>query len=281
MLGRDLVRAAEFTNHEVTAASRLDLDVTDRAAVDRAVRRARPEVVVNCAAYTDVDGAEDDLADAMKTNAGGARSVAAAAAEVGAQVLYPSTDYVFDGTKPEPYVESDEPRPQSVYAQSKLAGEHESAEANPRHHIVRASWLFGVGGRNFVETMLELAREHGEVVVVRDQVGSPTYAGHLAEGAVRLLDSRSFGIHHMAAGGECSWAEFAQEIFKQAGVQCRVISCTTGEFGRPAPRPAYSVLASESPEAIRLPHWKEGLRSYLAERSAAEAQAGGVARERA
>jgi dTDP-4-dehydrorhamnose reductase len=269
MLGSDVVRAAEFVNHEVAGLTRSDLDITDRQAVTRALLEERPDAVVNCAAYTDVDGAEDALESAMDVNAEGAANVAAAAAEIGARVLYPSTDYVFDGSKLEPYVESDEPSPQSVYGQSKLAGERETVEANPRHYIVRSAWLFGTSGRNFVETMLSLARDHGEVLVVRDQVGCPTYTAHLADALVRLLDTEAYGVHHLASQGECSWYEFAQEIFSQASVECRVMSCTADEFGRAAPRPAYSVLDTERTEALYLPQWKEGLASYLAERSVA------------
>lgn len=265
MLGGDVARAARLAGHEVVALGRAELDITASERVADRVRREHPSAVVNCAGYTNVDAAEDELREAMEANADGARNVAAAAAEVGAAILYPSTDYVFDGAKAEPYVESDEPRPQSVYGQSKLAGEHETVAANPRHYVVRASWLFGASGLNFVETMLELGREHGEVVVVRDQIGSPTYAAHLAEGLVRMLDAAAYGVHHMSAGGECSWYEFAQAIFEQAGLECRVISCTTAELGRPAPRPPYSVLATEWAEAIHLPDWRQGLESYLAE----------------
>jgi dTDP-4-dehydrorhamnose reductase len=267
MLGSDVVRAAEFVNHEVVGVTHGDLDITDRAAVERILFQERPEVVVNCAAYTDVDGAEEDLGGAMDVNAEGAANVAAAANEIAAKVIYPSSDYVFDGSKSEAYLESDEPRPQSIYAQSKLAGEHETAETSPRHFIARSAWLFGASGRNFVETMLSLARDHGEVVVVRDQVGSPTYTAHLADALVRLAGTEAYGIHHLASQGECSWFEFAQEIFKQAGVECRVMSCTSDEFGRPAPRPSYSALGTERADAIYLPHWKEGLASYLSERS--------------
>jgi dTDP-4-dehydrorhamnose reductase len=267
MLGTDVVRAAEFANHELVAFAHADLDVTDADQVARRVREERPDAVVNCAAYTDVDGAEDDLPAAMDANASGARNVAAAAAEVEAKVVYPSTDYVFDGSKIEPYTEADEPRPLSVYAQSKLAGEHETQEANPRHFLARSSWLFGPGGRNFVETMLSLATDHGEVLVVRDQVGSPTYTAHLADALLRLIEGDAYGIHHLAADGECSWYEFAHEIFRQAAVDCRVMSCTTGELGRPAPRPPYSVLRTERADGVQLPDWTEGLASYLAERA--------------
>ncbi|MEA2373798.1 MAG: dTDP-4-dehydrorhamnose reductase [Thermoleophilaceae bacterium] len=267
MLGHDVVRAAEFVNHDVVGFTRSDLDVTDQRALRRIVRREKPEAVVNCAAYTNVDGAEGDEPEAERVNADAAGIVAAAAAEIGARVVQPSTDYVFDGEKGAPYVESDATGPRSAYGRTKLAGEHLTAAANPRHHVVRTSWLFGASGPNFVETMLRLGRELGEVVVVRDQVGCPTYTGHLADALVRLLDGDAFGLHHIAGGGECSWFEFAVEIFSQAGVECRTLSCTTEEFPRPAPRPAYSVLATERDYALYLPEWREGLASYLAERT--------------
>ena len=266
MLGRDLVRAAEFTNHEVVAAARLDADVTNRLALDRVMRRAQPDVVVNCAAYTDVDGAEGDPHAAMAVNADGARNVAAAAAERGAAVLYLSTDFVFDGRKGSPYVESDEPRPLSSYGTSKLAGEVDTAAVNPQHYIVRTSWLFGTSGRNFAATMLDLGEHQSQVVVVRDQVGAPTYTAHLAEGLVRLISTGAFGLYHMTAGGQCSWYDFAVAIFDRAGVDCSVLSTTSDELGRPAARPEYSVLATQYDDAIYLPDWTDGLDDYLRER---------------
>jgi dTDP-4-dehydrorhamnose reductase len=269
MLGSDVVRAGEFVNHEVVALSRSDLDVTDRSAVRRTIADERPDAVVNCAAWTDVDGAEGDPERAARVNATAAGDVAEAAAEVGASVVQPSTDYVFDGEKGEPYIESDQPSPLSAYGSGKLAGEHAVAGANPRHFVVRTSWLFGASGSNFVETMLRLGRDLGEVVVVRDQVGSPTYTGHLADALVRLLGADDYGLHHIAGGGEASWFEFAVEIFEQARVECRTLSCTTDEFPRPARRPSYAVLATEREYALYLPDWRDGLRSYLAERAVA------------
>jgi dTDP-4-dehydrorhamnose reductase len=268
MLGHDVVRAARFVNHEVVALGRGDLDVVDGPAVERTILAERPNIVVNCAAYTRVDDAQDDLDSAMAINADGARHVAAAAAAIGAAVIYPSTDYVFDGSKSSPYVESDEPRPLSIYAQSKAAGEHETVRSNPRHWIVRTSWLFGVGGKNFVETMLGLGRELDEILVVRDQVGCPTYAGHFADALVQLMEDEEYGIHHIAGGGQASWYEFAEEIFRQAEIDVRVLSCTTEEMPRPAPRPAYSVLGTEREGALYLPDWRQGLASYLADRAA-------------
>jgi dTDP-4-dehydrorhamnose reductase len=176
-----------------------------------------------------------------------------------APVVYYSTDYVFDGSKGSPYLESDEPNPLSVYGRTKLDGEREVSEG----WIVRSSWLFGWTGTNFVRTMLRLGAERDEVSVVADQVGSPTFVGHLAE-ATRELLALPGGIWHVAAEGECTWADFARTIFEEAGVDCRVREITTEELGRRAPRPAYSVLRSEREEAPRLPHWREGLRACLA-----------------
>ena len=269
MLGTDFIRAARYWNHDVVGFTHAELDITDSEAVWSTCVKERPEVVVNCAAYTDVDGAQDDLEGASRVNVEGSRFVALGAAEVGASVVYPSTDYVFDGLKGAPYVESDPTRPLSVYGQTKAAGEAETAAANQRYYIVRSSWLYGTGGRNFVDTMLALGHDQGDVVVVRDQVGCPTYTAHLADALVRLIATTAYGIHHIAGGGECSWYEFAQEIFRQSSLEVRMMSMTTDELSRPAPRPPYSVLATERGEAIYLPEWQEGLASYLAERAVA------------
>jgi dTDP-4-dehydrorhamnose reductase len=271
MLGHDAVRAAEQVGHEVVALAHDELDITDGGAVEQIVLAERPEALINCAAWTDVDGAESELDGATAVNGAGAANIAAATAQVGCKVVFPSTDYVFDGTKGEPYVESDEVNPLSAYGRSKRAGEVETAEHNPRHFIVRASWLFGVNGKNFVDTMLNLGRTLDEVVVVKDQVGCPTYTGHLAESLVRLLEWDSYGIYHMAGAGECSWYEFAIEIFEQAAIGCRVMSTTTNVLDRPAPRPPFSVLVTEREPAIHLPDWHEGLAAFLAERAEAPA----------
>jgi dTDP-4-dehydrorhamnose reductase len=268
MLGRDVVLAAGNAGHDVIGFGHAELDVADEAAVNGKFELERPDVVVNCAAWTDVDGAEEDEEEATRINGGGAGNVAAAAASAGASVVYVSSDYVFDGSKGAPYVETDQTAPLSAYGRSKLAGEEATRAANKRHFIVRSAWLFGVGGRNFVETMLRLAADHGEVLVVRDQVGSPTYTWHLAYGIVRLIEGVEYGIHHMAAAGACSWYEFAREIFDQAKVECKVMSATTDMLGRPAPRPPYSALTSQREHAIELPSWQDGLGAYLAQRRA-------------
>ena len=266
MLGRDVMLAAGNAGHDVVGFGRAELDVTDAGAVEKRFDLERPDVVINCAAWTDVDGAEEAEEAALAVNGMGAGNVAAAADAHGAAVLYASTDYVFDGTKRAPYVETDQTAPLSAYGRTKLAGEEATAAANNRHFIVRSSWLFGIGGSNFVETMLRLAADHGEVLVVRDQVGSPTYTWHLAYGLVRLIEGIEFGIHHMAAAGDCSWYDFAREIFEQAKVECKVLSGTTEMMGRPGPRPALSALISGRRHAIELPTWQEGLAGYLAQR---------------
>jgi dTDP-4-dehydrorhamnose reductase len=268
MLGRDVMLAAGNAGHDVVGFGRAELDVTDAAGLAKKFDLERPDVVINCAAWTDVDGAEAAEQAAFAINGTGAGNVAAAAAEIGASVVYVSSDYVFDGAKGAPYVESDQVAPLSAYGRTKLAGEEATAAANKRHFIVRSAWLFGIGGPNFVETMLRLAGDHGEVLVVRDQVGSPTYTWHLAYGVVRLIEGIEFGIHHMAAAGQCSWYEFAREVFEQAKVECKVLSITTEEFGRPAPRPPFSALTSQREHAIRLPSWQDGLAGYLAQRQA-------------
>ena len=268
MLGGDVTDELVGRDHEVYALARANLDITDPADVEDALREIRPDVVVNCAAWTDVDGAEANERAAMAVNDTGAGLLARAARDRGASIVQISSDYVFDGAKRTPYVESDMPNALSAYGRSKQAGETSVAVANPRHWIVRTSWLYGVRGGNFVETMLRLASEQPEVLVVSDQVGSPTYTRHLATAIADLIEGRlPYGIYHLAAAGSCSWYEFAQEIFDLTDTECRVMAATTEMLARPAPRPAYSVLGTEHDDAPVLPDWREGLRAYLAERA--------------
>ena len=245
-----------FAADDVTALMRADWDVASPPS--DALARGAWDLVLHAAAWTDVDGAERDPQGAAAVNVGGT----AHAAGLGAPIVAFSTDYVFDGSKREPYVESDGPSPQSAYGRTKLHGE---AAAGSCAWIVRSSWLFGETGRNFVRTMLRLGAEQDEVAVVDDQRGCPTYVGHLATASRALVDDQlPFGVWHLAAEGDCTWAEFAEAIFAEASLECLVRRVTTAELGRPAPRPAYSVLRSERPGAPVLPHWREGLRSCLA-----------------
>ncbi len=255
-LGRALQEA--FAGDDVLALRREDWDV----ALPPPGGLGPLDLVLHAAAWTDVDGAEDDPQGAAAVNVGGT----AHAAALGAPFVAFSSDYVFDGSKETPYVESDAPAPLSVYGRTKLHGE---AAAGERAWIVRSSWLFGETGHNFVRTMLRLGAERDELAVVDDQRGCPTYVAHLAEATRELVErGASFGVWHLAADGDCTWADFAQEIFAQAGLGCRVRRITTAEFGARAPRPAYSVLRSEK-GAPTLPHWRDGLAACL-ERLAGE-----------
>jgi dTDP-4-dehydrorhamnose reductase len=266
MLGQDVQRAAEVAGHDVVARSRAELDITDWGAVRAAVGDARPDVVINCAAWTNVDGAETEEETATLVNGTGAGNAARAGAEAGAWTIHVSSDYVFDGRAREGYVESSPAGPLSAYGRSKLAGEHAVAAAAPdAHTTVRSSWLFGAGGPCFPATIRRLASERDELRVVDDQIGCPTFTGHLAHALVELAQTRPLGVLHVAGGGACSWFEFAREIVAASGLSCDVQPCTTEEFPRPAPRPAFSVLRTERDgETPELPMWREGLSDYLA-----------------
>ena len=254
-LGRALQEV--FAADEVVALTRADWDVSQPPPAE--LREGDLDLVLHTAAWTDVDGAETDPQSAAAVNVTGTAN----AASLKAPLVTFSTDYVFDGRKRSPYVESDGPNPASAYGRTKLHGE---ATAGPRAWVVRTSWLFGTTGHNFLRTMLRLGEEREEIAVVDDQRGCPTYVGHLAEATRELVDGElPRGLWHLAADGECTWADFAEAIFEEAGLETRVSRITTAELERPAPRPAYSVLRSERAGAPRLPHWREGLRACLAE----------------
>jgi dTDP-4-dehydrorhamnose reductase len=274
MLGLDVLRAGERAGHELVGVDLPELDITDPKAVEDAFARIHPEAVLNCAAWTDVDGAESHSEQAHAVNADGARNLALAAAWERVPLLHVSTDYVFSGEAflddagaPRAYVESDPTGPRSVYGQTKLAGEREVLAASPRHAVVRSAWLFGIGGRNFADTMLRLAGERDAVQVVTDQVGCPTWTGHLAPALLGLLEREVAGLVHLAGAGHISWNGFTAEIFRQAEVSCRVEEATSEQMARPAPRPAWSVLESEREDVLPLPPWQDGLAGYLAARA--------------
>jgi dTDP-4-dehydrorhamnose reductase len=268
MLGQAVATAATRLGHDVIALSRAELDVTDADHVRRVIAAAEPRAIVNCAAWTDVDAAETAEAAATAVNGAGAGNVARAAAETGARLVHVSTDYVFDGTKTAPWVESDPVGPIGAYGRSKLVGEEEVAAAGGEHAIVRSAWLFGAGGKNFVDTMLALGDERDEVSVVADQVGSPTWTGHLAEALIELAERRGdVGVFHAAGAGACSWYELAVEVFDRAGVRCRVLPTTAERFARVARRPAYSVLGTERDATPILPSWQDGVAAYLIDKA--------------
>ena len=254
-LGHALRQA--FATDDVLALTHADWDVARPPSVE--LVQGEFDLVLHTAAWTDVDAAEADPQSAAAVNIGGAAN----AASLRAPLVTYSTDYVFDGRKRSPYVESDGPNPASAYGRTKLHGE---AAAGHTAWVIRTSWLFGSTGHNFLRTMLRLGAERDEVAVVEDQRGSPTFVGHLAEATRGLVDDElPKGLWHVAADGECTWADFAEAIFEEAGLDTRVRRISTAELERPAPRPAYSVLRSERAGAPQLPHWREGLRACLAE----------------
>ncbi len=244
--------AGAFAEDAVTALTRADWDVRFPAPPGL----GPSDLVLHAAAWTNVDGAEDDPQGAAEVNVGGTTN----AAELGVPLVAYSSDYVFDGRKGAPYVESDSPCPLSAYGRTKFHGE---AAAGEVAWVVRSSWLFGSTGHNFVRTMLRLGAERDEVSVVHDQRGCPTYVGHLAVATRELVAaSAPYGVWHVAADGDCTWAELAEAVFEQAGIDCRVRRITSVEFGAKAPRPPVSILRSEK-GAPELPHWREGLAACL------------------
>lgn len=249
------------------------LDIRDRASIERAFAAGRPQAVINAAAFTDVDGCETREADALAVNGTGAGNVAAACAAAGIPVLHLSTDYVFDGRIPAPgeYVEQDAVAPLSGYGRTKLAGERAVAAAGGTHWIVRTQWLYGLRGKNFVDTMLRLASERDTLSVVDDQIGSPTSTHDLAPLLWRILQQRpASGVYHATNAGSCSWFGFAAEIFRQSGVTIDLRPTDSRTLGRPAPRPARSVLSNARLRAALgccLPRWEDALSRYLARRA--------------
>lgn len=263
-LGTDLQLVLKG-KHELSPFD-LDLDVTDARAVKEKFSQVLPEVVIHAAAYTDVDGAESDPLSAYRVNALGTQNVALACQKLDAAMVYVSTDYVFDGTKNEPYLEFDATNPLSVYGKSKLAGEIYTTTLLNRFYLVRTAWLYGKSGRNFVKTILKLAEEKEELQVVADQIGSPTCSFDLAQVIARLIETEWYGFYHAVNTGFCSWRDFAISILKAAGKEgIRVKSITTAELGRPAPRPSYAVLKNQALEmrGIKMRHWEEALQDYF------------------
>lgn len=284
MLARK-VREIAPAEYSVTGYDLPDFDLTDRLQVLKEMRKLQPAVIINCAAFTNVDDCEVHEELVTRVNGTGPGSLAEAAREVGAILVHISTDYVFAGDQTRPYLETDPPDPLSAYGRSKLAGEKAILSSGlERYFIVRTSWLYGPGGKNFVETILRLAAERDELRVVSDQIGSPTYSGDLAAAIFCLLKvvagppspvSDVYGIYHFSNLGETSWHGFAEEIVTQASMQgesiktTRVTPITTSEYPLPATRPAYSVFAKEkylAATGAQIPHWRESLKNYLRER---------------
>ncbi len=262
MLGRDMMALIGDAARGVDID---EIDITSLESTERIIRTLKPEVVINCAAYTDVDACEINVETAMQVNGEGVAHLAMASRGIGARLIHVSTDYVFDGGKGSPYMEDDAPCPLGVYGESKLAGEMNAA-FNPDHLIIRTQWLYGRHGKNFVETMLRLAAEKDELSVVDDQIGSPTWTVDLAHAILALVKTGSRGVYHAANSGFCSWNGFAQAIFEETGRQVLVRGMTTDELNRPARRPLYSTLDCgklERDTGLRLQQWRSALKNYL------------------
>lgn len=258
-LGRAL--QASLLGHDLVALDHRLLDITALPAARAAIASHRPDVVVNAAAFNDVDGAETYQEEAYTGNALGPRNLAVATAEKGTPLLHVSTDYVFDGSSTRPYHEFDRPNPLSVYGASKLAGEEAVRGLNHRHFIVRTAWVFSTVGRNFVKTMCGLA-EQPVVRVVSDQFGSPTYAPHLAEALARLLECGAYGTYHLAGRGGASWFELTRAVYRCLEISTPVEPVAAVEFPRPAKRPRYTVLTTLQDPLILLPTWEDGVAAF-------------------
>lgn len=242
-----------------------ELDITDINQVIDMVEKVKPYAIINCAAHTAVDACETDVDNAYKINAIGPRNLSIAADKTGAKMVHISTDYVFEGNGTRPYLEFDEPNPQGIYGKTKLEGERFVKEFTKRHFIIRTAWLYG-DGKNFVKTMLRLSESHDTVKVVNDQFGSPTSTKELAKIIDLLLETENYGTYHGTCEGSCSWAEFAEEIFRLAGKNTRVVGITTEEYNAPTKRPAYSVLENYM---LKLTcgyvagNWKDAIAEYI------------------
>lgn len=262
-LGREIARQGQ--NHELILTDVDTLDIADGKQVRSLFQAVHPQVVIHCAAYTNVDGAETDSDTAFRVNVIGARNIAVGCLETGARMTYISTDYVFDGAGTDQYREFDPVHPQTVYGRTKWQGEEIVRQILGRHYIIRTAWLYGEGN-NFVKTMLRLAGTQKSLRVVQDQIGTPTSTVDLAWSIFRLLENDAYGTYHASCQGQCSWYEFACEIFRQTGKDIEVIPVTTAEFVRPAKRPAYSVLDNymlRMSVGDPMREWQQALREYL------------------
>jgi dTDP-4-dehydrorhamnose reductase len=266
LLSKDLQR--EWSGDALTGLSSRDADIRDTQRVRQVVQETRPEWIVLAAAYTDVDGCESNSELAFAVNRDGAVNVAAAAKEIGARLLFLSSDYVFDGKNTAPYETGDTRNPQSVYGRTKAEAEIKLLELMPDCCIARTSWLFGVGGKCFPDTILKLAASRPALDVVNDQRGCPTYAVDLARAIVQLCRKNASGIVHVTNAGDCTWFEFAREIVQSAGLTANVRPVSSQQMARPAPRPAYSVLSPARLQGlgIKMPTWHDALQRYLRQR---------------
>lgn len=258
MLGKDLSAVLEENGFEVIKTDKEDMDILDAGLIKKVFSSENPDFTVHCAAYTNVDKAEDEPDLAMKINAAGTENLAKCCAEYDIPIIYISTDYVFDGKKNTPYLPTDEPNPLNVYGKTKLAGEKAVLKYCKKYYIARTSWLYGIYGKNFVETMKKLAPK-GELKVVDDQKGCPTWTKELCNGIIKLLQNKPFGIYHICGSGSTTWYGFAKEIFKQCNLDVNLLPCSSEEYHAKAIRPKYSVMDNNG----FCRDWKDALSDYL------------------
>jgi dTDP-4-dehydrorhamnose reductase len=271
MLARDLVPCLQKRGHETLAPPENDLDITRIAAIRKWTGRFNPDVIINCAAYTKVDQAEREEQLASIINGFAVQNLCLACQEMDIPMVHFSTDYVFDGAKNAPYTIHDHPNPVNAYGRTKLLGENYVLWLMNRFYLVRTSWLFGIHGPNFIETMLNLAKKQRQVSVVNDQKGCPTWTQHLSEAVVSLIESGRYGVYHATNSGPTTWFEYAREIFRLAGTGTEVLPITSDQFPTAAARPKNSVLDPfPLPEAIgrEMPGWQGAITQYLQERGA-------------
>lgn len=264
MLGHDLQRTLK--NHELILCNSKNLDITNKNLVSEKINEMKPDILINSAAYTNVDDCETNYEEAHKVNALGPKNLATVCKDLKIPLVHISTDYVFDGKKTEPLKENDNLGPQTAYGKTKLEGEQFIQKILDEYFIIRTAWLYGCDGNNFVKTMLNLSKSHNEINVVNDQIGSPTFTYDLAKGISEIIKTDKYGVYHLTNSGSCSWYEFSKEIFKLANINVKVTPVTTEEFPRPAPRPKYSVLSNDKwiKQGFKpLRNYKEALKEYL------------------
>lgn len=272
-LGYDVVKELKERGIEAIGTGSREMDITDRETVEKTIKTAAPDAVIHCAAYTAVDAAEDNEEVCRRVNAEGTRNIAKVCKELDCKMIYISTDYVFDGQGEKPWEPDDACAPQGVYGKTKYEGELAVKELLEKYFIVRISWVYGVNGKNFVKTMLNLSKTHDRLTVVNDQFGSPTYTPDLAKLLVDMVQTERYGIYHASNEGICSWYEFACAIFEAAGIKMEVVPVTTAEYGAKAPRPFNSRMSKEKLTEKgfdRLPSWQDALERYLIELKTAE-----------
>lgn len=270
LLGSEMMRYLDENNISAIGLTRTELDFTDRERTQALFGKIKPELIIHCGAYSKVDMAEEERQECFDVNVNGVENVVDACLEFGSELVYISTDYVFDGLKQGYYIEDDLKNPLSVYGKSKAEAEDKIIAKLDKYYIIRTSWLFGKGGRNFVDTIISLSKKNDEINVVFDQIGSPTYTVDLTKAIFEILKKHNFGIYNVTNSGECSWADFAEKIIDLAGNKCSVKRINTKGLGAKALRPINSKLSKEKFKSLgieALPHWNDALERYIIEKS--------------